>query len=174
MRQQSIVDVIVHLLEAAASMQAFDPHDSQEQQMVMWHQLEEAGFSREVVANAYDWLRELIEQQCWYVATEATEVNQGFKASKTLRIFDQEEQMRLSLPVRNFILSLEYAGVLDTKMREIVISQLLQLNQCSIGLMEAKWVVFLVLGSKFQRKIEELRGFLLVTMPQESSFQDEQ
>jgi len=63
---------------------------------------------------------------------------------------------------------LEYAGILDTKMREIVISQLMQLNQRLIDLNDAKWVVFLVLMSKANKNAQEMRSFLLATMAQKT------
>ena len=63
---------------------------------------------------------------------------------------------------------MEYAGILDTKMREIVISQLMQLNQRLIDLNDAKWVVFLVLMSKANKNAQEMRSFLLATMAQKT------
>jgi uncharacterized protein Smg (DUF494 family) len=65
-------------------------------------------------------------------------------------------------------LSLEYTGILDTKMREIVISQLMQLNQQSINLNDAKWVVFLVLISKANKNSQEICSYLLTTMAQKT------
>jgi len=157
--KQSIVEVIVYLLETAVS-QAADAVDPLSDQVIIKQRLEDAGFSREVVISTFDWLKELIEQQCWYAATK---IDNTIKADKTLRIFDPEEKVRINLEVRNFILSLEYAGILDTKMREIVISQLMQLNHRLIELIDAKWVVLLVLLSKLNRNIQDIRSYFLAT-----------
>ena len=157
--KHSIVEVIVYLMEAATS-QAEDIEDSFADQAIVKQKLEEAGFARDVVASTFDWLRELIEQQCWY----ATSLNVNATENKTIRIFNSEESARINLEVRNFILSLEYIGILDTKMREIVITQLMQLNQRLVEITDAKWVVLLVLMSKANRNIHDIRGYLLATM----------
>jgi Smg protein len=156
MKQQSIVDIIVYLLEEVVSRQS----DISEPKIVK-QRLEEAGFAKETIGHAFDWLKELIEQQCWYAASSQVNPN------KTLRIFGSEEICKISLETRSFILSLEYAGVLDTKMREIIISQLMQLNQCLVDLVDAKWVVLLVLMSKSNKNLYEMRNYLLTTMAQE-------
>src|SRR3990170_6970163 len=161
--KQNIVEVIVYLLEAAAS-QVDDVGESFADQAIVKQKLEEAGFARDVVSSAFDWLRELIEQQCWYATSE----NINASDNKTMRIFSPEETARISLEVRNFILSLEYVGILDTKMREIVITQLMQLNQRLVEILEAKWVVLLVLMSKANRNIKDIRGYLLATMALET------
>ena len=162
--KQSIVEVIVYLMEAATS-QAEDIEDSFADQAIVKQKLEEAGFARDVVASTFDWLRELIEQQCWY-ATSLNDVNAT--ENKTIRIFNPEESARINLEVRNFILSLEFNGILDTKMREIVITQLMQLNQRLVEITDAKWVVLLVLMSKANRNIHDIRGYLLATMALET------
>ena len=161
--KQSIVEVIVYLMEAATS-QAEDIEDSFADQAIVKQKLEEAGFARDVVASTFDWLRELIEQQCWY----ATSLNVNATENKTIRIFNSEESARINLEVRNFILSLEFNGILDTKMREIVITQLMQLNQRLVEITDAKWVVLLVLMSKANRNIHDIRCYLLATMALET------
>ena len=161
--KHSIVEVIVYLMEAATS-QAEDIEDSFADQAIVKQKLEEAGFARDVVASTFDWLRELIEQQCWY----ATSLNVNATENKTIRIFNSEESARINLEVRNFILSLEFNGILDTKMREIVITQLMQLNQRLVEITDAKWVVLLVLMSKANRNIHDIRCYLLATMALET------
>lgn len=157
--KQSIVEVIVYLLEIANSQTA-DVTDPLSDQVVVQQRLEDAGFSRGVVTSAFDWLRELIDQQCWYAVTK---IDDNANSNKTMRIFDPVEEARINPEVRSFILSLEYAGVLDTKMREIVIGQLMQLNYRFIELSDAKWVVLLVLMSKLNRNIHEMRSYFLAT-----------
>ena len=156
----SIVEVIVYLLETANSP-VTEVADSLSSQEVMQQRLEDAGFSHKVVSDTFDWLRELIEQQCWYAVTK---VDNSANSNKTLRIFDPAEKARIRPEVRGFILSLEYAGILDTQMREIVIGQLMHLNHRFIELTDAKWVVLLVLMSKLNRNIQEMRSYFLATV----------
>ena len=158
MKQQSIVDIIAYLLETVISQQT----KIESEPAIVRQKLEEAGFAKETIIRTFDWLKELIEQQCWYAGFPHTEIN------RTLRIFSPEEAYKINLEIRSFILSLEYASILDTKMREIVISQLMQLNQQSINLNDAKWVVFLVLISKANKNSQEIRSYLLTTMAQKT------
>ena len=157
-QQQSIVDIIVYLLEAVISRQT----EIVPEPTTVRQSLEEAGFAKETIIRTFDWLKELIEQQCWYAEFPHADTN------RTLRVFSSEEAYKITLEIRGFILSLEYAGILDTKMREIVISQLMQLNQRLINLSDAKWVVFLVLMSKANKSAQEMRSFLLTTMAQKT------
>lgn len=161
--KQNIVEVIAYLLEIAAS-QSLEQLDYFDDQEAVMQRLEEAGFTNDVVINAFDWLRELIEQQCWYADSFAMAVNANVGTNRTVRIFSLEESTRIGLEVRNFILSLEYAAILDTKMREIVINQLMQLHQKIIELVDAKWVVLLVLMSKSNKNVQDMRNYLLTTM----------
>lgn len=154
--KHSIVEVIAYLLEASALKTV----ESTDDNMTIKQELEEAGFAKDVVASAFDWIRDLIEQQDWYAAN----FGDGAANDKTLRIFNPDESIRIGLEVRNFILSLEQVGILDTKMREIAISQLMQLKQSYIDIIDAKWVVLLVIMSKSNRNIDDIRGYLLATM----------
>lgn len=158
--KQSIVEVIAYLLELSTS-QAADVDSSFVDQVIIKQRLEEAGFGKNVVSQAFDWLSELIEQQHWYASNK---LDPSAKSTKTLRIFSPEESARIDLEARNFILSLEYAGILDTNMREVVISQLMSLNQRLVELIDVKWVVLLVLMSKSNKNIQDLHGYLLATM----------
>ena len=156
--KQSIVEVIVYLLEMTATT-TFEATDSSCGQHFIQQRLEDAGFNEEVVTQAFDWLRELIEQQSWYVDTKLDD-----NENRTFRVFSSEERARISMEVRGFILSLEHAGVLDTKMREIVISQLMQLDERVVELIDAKWVVLLALMSNSNKNVKDIRRYLLATM----------
>lgn len=155
--KQSIVEVIAYLLEVATS-QSEDMVEYLDDQNIVQQRLQEVGFSRDVVSRAFDWMKELIEQQSWY-ATSSSDMAR--ESVRTVRIFTSEEAVRISLEVRNFILILEESGILDTKMREIVITQLMQLNQHLIELPDVKWVVLLVLMSKSNKNVKDIRSYLL-------------
>jgi Smg protein len=156
MKQENIVDVIVYLLESVVSQQV----ELASEPAIVMQSLEEAGFARETIGHTFDWLKELLEHQTWYATFPNVNTN------KTLRIFSLEEACRINLEIRGFILSLEYGGVLDTNMREIVISRLMQLDRLPIDLNDAKWVVLLVLMSKASENIREMRNYFLTTMAQ--------
>lgn len=150
MKEQNILDIIVYLLETTTAQQT---------NIAASQKLEKIGFNKKIIARTFDWLNELMQQQSWY--SEFPNVN----TNKTLRIFSLEETCKINLEIRGFILLLEHVGVLDTKMREIVINQLMQLNKRSINLIDAKWVVFFVLISK-SNNTDQMRSYLLTTMTQ--------
>ena len=156
---RSIVEVIAYLLDIANSPNS-DIDDFFVDQAAIKERLEDAGFGREVVSKAFDWLKDLIEQKSLYISNEADKVKFD---QQTIRIFTPDEAACLGLDVRNFLLSLEQSGILDTRMREIVINQLMSLNQRTIDLIDVKWVVLLVLmgGSN---DTQDLRSYLLDTM----------
>ncbi len=155
--RESIVEVLVYLLEVAFKHINVD-QDPVNNQLTIRRSLENAGFSKDLVTEAFDWLRDLIEQQSWYADTEAPETFNNKTA--TFRIFSQEEHARLSTQVKNFIISLEQARIIDTKMREIIIGQLMQLNHRLVDLDEAKLVVMLVLVSKLNHNVYDIRNYL--------------
>jgi len=156
--KQNIVEVIVYLLEMTA-IRSFESDDRLCDRDLVQQRLEDAGFSDEVVASTFDWLKELIEQKSWCAS-----VGDDDNASRTFRVFSQEEQARISMEVRSFILSLEYSGILDTRMREVVISQLIELDQDVVELIDAKWVILLVMMSGSNDNIKNMRSYLLATM----------
>jgi Smg protein len=158
MKQQGIVDILVYLFEAVVSRQVEVISESESAKL----KLEKAGFAKESIDYTFDWLRELIEQQSWY------ENFPHINTNKTIRLFSSGELHKIDADARGFILSLEYAGVLDTNTREIVINQLMQLNQPSVDLIAVKWVVLLVLMSKTGENAEEMRSYLLTTMAQKA------
>jgi Smg protein len=152
----NIVDVIVYLLENILSKQTeitAEPTEVRES-------LEDAGFAKETVLCAFAWLRELIEQQNWYDELSSQNIN------KTIRVFSLDEICKIDLETRNFILSLEHMGILDTKLREIVINQLMQLDSQPVDLFDVKWVVFFVLISKSNKNSKQMHNYILSTMAQ--------
>jgi Smg protein len=155
--RDSIVDVIVYMLEIV-SAEANKAEEKFPGPEVLEQELENAGFSPEAISNTYDWLRELIEKQRWYAEDKA---ENNLKRNPTIRIFDPVEMTRLSLEVRSFILSLDYAGILDTKMREIVINQLMKLGDRVVELPDVKWVVLMVLMSKLNKNIDQTHNYFL-------------
>ncbi len=160
--KHNIVAIIVHLLEVV--MQYTHSGDSPVgDQKAIRNSLEKAGFSRKTIIDAFDWLRELIEQQAWY-ATYQNENHFTDDHRTTFRIFSGEELVCLDTDVRSFLMALEQSRVLDTKMREVVINQLMQLSDQVVTLEEAKWVVFLVLMSKFNANLNDIRSYFMNTI----------
>lgn len=103
-------------------------------------QLELNGFAAEDVNDAFTWFINLLMQQ--FIN------NNTLEQSDAVRIFAQGEMDKVSEAGCSFILFLERVGVLSSKTREIVITQVMQLPQNECSLDDIKWVVLMVLLSQ--------------------------
>ena len=158
MIKRATVEVIVKLFEIVFEYVYAASGSVADNQVTISRQLEESGFSKELIIGAFDWFKGLIEQQIWYASSSD---NSRVSIGNTFRIFDKGEQLRLGIEVRNFLIDLEKMKILDTNMREIVIHQLIQLDNHLVSLEDAKWVVFLVLLSKFNANFDNVKNYLM-------------
>lgn len=102
--------------------------------------LMEEGFSENVIQKAFSWLEGLAPRD----EDEGDEPLVGLRAS-SVRHYSREEEERLDLEARGFLLFLEQLGILDPMSRELVIEQLVALESDEIDMDQVKWVVQMVL-----------------------------
>jgi Smg protein len=98
--------------------------------------LQEAGFPHSEIERALDWLDRL-------VSTEMLTVDRGSDAAH--RIFTPEEERRIGLEARGFLLFLEQNAMLTPGMRELVIDRVMELDANEIDAEQLRWVVLMVL-----------------------------
>lgn len=154
--KQNITEVLAFIINGVARHDLVLSPDHKE--IVI--KLQQAGFEQEVIYQTFDWLSNLVQQQSSFTERST--------ASSALRIFTVEESAKINLPARDFILTLERIGVLDTKVRETVISQLMQLDQHQIDPTDVKWVTMLVLlHQPGKGTLEQVKNFLLETTAQQ-------
>ena len=103
--------------------------------------LSAAGFEEEEISEALEWLSGL--QLMAANASPRIEASNG-----ALRIFDEEEEARLSAECRGFLLFLENAGALDASTREVIIERAMALPDLSLTLPRFKVIVLMVLWSR--------------------------
>ena len=102
--------------------------------------LADAGFYREDINNALNWLEALADLQ------EGQKAPYLYAADpQALRIYTAEEVQRLDTTCRSFILFLEQIQVLHLDTREMVIDRIMALDSNEIDLEDLKWVVLMVL-----------------------------
>lgn len=102
--------------------------------------LADAGFYREDINNALNWLEALADLQ------EGQKAPYLYAADpQALRIYTAEEVQRLDTTCRGFILLLEQIQVLHLDTREMVIDRIMALDSNEIDLEDLKWVVLMVL-----------------------------
>jgi Smg protein len=104
-------------------------------------ELVRAGFHHDEIYKALAWLEKLSELQ-------ETDIKPYLvKASTNLqtRVYTQEEETRLDVASRGFLLFLEQINVLDASTREMVIDRVMEIESNDFCLADLKWVVLMVL-----------------------------
>jgi Smg protein len=101
-------------------------------------ELERAGFAAADIRKAFDWLDVLADQ----AATAALPVSQA------VRVYTDEECVRLDVGCRGFLHYLEQNGVLDAAQRERVIERALAIEDDTFDLTTLKWVTLLILSNQ--------------------------
>lgn len=102
--------------------------------------LTEAGFDRDDIFNALNWLEKLADLQEGENAPYFF-----FNDTATTEIYTEEESVRLDAGCRGFLLFLEQIQVLNLETREMVIDRVMALDNTEFDLEDLKWVVLMVL-----------------------------
>jgi len=130
-------DILMYLFENLVHNEAeyHVDHD------VLTDELIRAGFHHDEIYQALAWLEKLAKLQ---------EKDSDFYIEKTTtptstRIYTFNEEQRLDLQCRGFILFLEQVNVLDTATREMVIDRVMEIEAKEFCLEDLKWVVLMVL-----------------------------
>ena len=66
-------------------------------------------------------------------------------ASFVTRVYTYDEEMRLDVQCRGFLMFLEQINVLDPTTREMVIDRVMEIDSNEFCLVDLKWVVLMVL-----------------------------
>lgn len=132
----NILDVLMYLFENYFEEEVILGPD---QDMVK-NDLMEEGFSENIIHKAFMWLEGLAPRE----DEEGEDLLEGPRAS-SLRHYSKEEEERLNLEARGFLLFIEQLGILDPVSRELVIDQLVALESDEIDMDQVKWVVQMVL-----------------------------
>ncbi len=108
-------------------------------------ELEQVGFSRGEIGRALDWLDGLNRVQ--------ETVQAGPRLTPhAIRHYSLEEDERLGLAGRGFLLYLEQLSILDPMTREIVIDRIIALDPREIDMGRIKWVVLIALFNQPDKK----------------------
>lgn len=102
--------------------------------------LAQAGFHRDDIYNALNWLEKLADLQEGQNAPYFF-----FNDTATTEIYTEEEGARLDAGCRGFLLFLEQIQVLNLETREMVIDRVMALDNAEFDLEDLKWVVLMVL-----------------------------
>ncbi|CAJ0993476.1 DUF494 family protein Smg [Pantoea sp. Nvir] len=129
-------DVLMYLFETYIHSKA----EMQVDQDTLTNDLTDAGFHRHDIFNALNWLEKLADYQDG-LTNPILLANDPF----SIRIYTEEECLRLDAECRGFLLFLEQIQVLNMETREMVIERVMALDALEFDLEDLKWVVLMVL-----------------------------
>ncbi|VFP88734.1 DUF494 family protein [Candidatus Erwinia haradaeae] len=129
-------DVLIYLFETYMHNQ-MAAHIDQDK---LTNDLSSAGFHRDDIINAFNWLEKLADYQ-------SGRASSMFLSSDPLsmRIYTIAEKQQLDVNCRGFILFLEQIHVLNLETREMVIDRIMALDTFEFQIDDLKWVVLMVL-----------------------------
>ena len=130
--KENVIDVLLYLFENYIDTEDTAKPDKD----VLELELERVGFQQLEVNKAFDWLESM---------TVATEFDANQQVQRSLRVYSEQEQDRLDVASRGYLLFLEQVDVLDADTREIVIERVMALDADEIELDQLKWIVLMVL-----------------------------
>jgi Smg protein len=100
-----------------------------------------AGFHHDEIYKALSWLEKL-------AALQESDIKPYLSKGPTsfvTRIYTYDEEMRLDVQCRGFLMFLEQINVLDPTTREMVIDRVIEIDSKEFCLEDMKWVVLMVL-----------------------------
>ena len=125
-------DILVYLFENYVHADAC-PEPAQ-----LARKLTAAGFEEEEITEALEWLSGLRQ-------LSDGERPAHFARAGSLRIYGEDEQVRLGVECRGFLQFLENSGILDAACREMIVERALALGETEIELENLKVIVLMVL-----------------------------
>ncbi|VFP84593.1 Protein Smg [Candidatus Erwinia haradaeae] len=145
-------DVLMYLFETYIHNQANMRIDQDQ----LTDDLSTAGFQRNDIDNALNWLEKLAEYQDVGVSPILLNTD-----PLSIRIYTLEENQRLDVNCRSFLWFLERAQILNTQTREMVIERIMALDTLAFNVVDLKWIVLMVLFNvpgceNAYQKMEEL------------------
>lgn len=135
MQQYSVLDTLVYLFDYLVYEKKERPSVAE-----MHEELDAAGFARKDIDRAMSWLVDLNEMQENRVMK--------FPRQTAVRVFTEREMSKISVESRGFLHRLTQLGVIDTRLREILIQKLMTLDEETIDTDEVKWVALMALYNR--------------------------
>ncbi|MFC4698813.1 DUF494 family protein [Glaciecola siphonariae] len=130
-------DILMYLFENMVHSESEVMIDQDE----LTEELVRAGFHHDEIYKALAWLEKLCELQ----TTDDTPYLQYKSKTRTTRIYTHEEQQRLDVESRGFLMFLEQINVLDSTTREMVLDRVMEIETNEFCVIDLKWVVLMVL-----------------------------
>ena len=133
--QNSVLDTLVYLFDYLVYEKKERPKVTE-----MHEELSAAGFAQKDIDRAMSWLLDLNNLQ--------EDSMLKCPGPNAIRVFTKEEMNKISSASREFIYQLTKMGVIDTKLREILIQKLMTLDEDMISVDEVKWVTLMAIFNR--------------------------
>ena len=133
---ENVLDVLMYLFETYADAEMAPEPD----RGILRDELERAGFGELEIDKALEWLDGLAER-----GGDAGGVT---PKDRSMRVFSDEERVRLDAACRGYLMYLENIGILPPAQRELVIDRVMALGDDEVDVDHIKWVVLMVLFSQ--------------------------
>jgi Smg protein len=130
-------DILMYLFENVVHNESEFRVDHDE----LTDELIRAGFHHDEIFKALAWVEKLAALQ----ETDATPYLSRVTIPNSTRVYTTEEQMRLDVQCRGFLIFLEQVKVLDVSTREMVIDRTMEIESAEFSLEDLKWVILMVL-----------------------------
>lgn len=130
-------DILMYLFENLVHSEAELRVDQDE----LTEELIRAGFHHDEIYKALAWLEKLAALQ----ETDSNPYLSSANSQAVARVFTAEEEVRLDVECRGFLMFLEQINVLDASTREMVIDRVMEIDVNDFCLEDLKWVVLMVL-----------------------------
>lgn len=128
-------DVLVYLFES------FYHYDAYPDQDTLARKLTAAGFEDEEIHEALTWLDGLHQ-------SPSSVPGEEFDSTASFRAYSSEENAKISVAGRGFVVFLESARVLTPTLRETILERAMALDEEVVGLDKLKVIVLMVLWAR--------------------------
>lgn len=133
--KETVLDVLMFLLQTYVDGEHEGEGEPERDQLNL--ELLEAGFPQDEINKAFVWLDGLAAQH-GQIAVNAP-------ASKSIRLYHDDEQERMSIECQGYLIYLEQTSVITAATRELIIDRVMALDDEEVDIERLKWVTLMVL-----------------------------
>ena len=137
--KESVLDVLMFLLDNYSEDGAMDDDDRDE----LAGQLASMGFGEGEIDHAFDWLESLAQDD-----DTATQTDCVAWSDHAQRQFSAQEQYRLTLEARGFLILLGQNPMVDRPSLDRIIDRAMALDLDEIDLDDIKWITLMVIYNR--------------------------
>lgn len=131
----SVLDTLVYLFDYLVYEKKTRPSMDE-----MHEELGAAGFEKKDIERAMTWLLDLNDLQ------EGNVFNAP--RSQAVRQFTEAEAAKISIEARGFLYELTRLGVIDARLREILIQKMMTLDEEQLSTDEVKWIALMAIYNR--------------------------